>query len=403
LKFRYINIVFLLVFTVVANSYGQNKQENYLKGLANLETNKFQRAIELFTEVIKDGNYHYQVLLKRGEAYLETGNYDLAIVDFQSANTLEAGSGSLGLARVYGLSGKPGLVVKYLEEHLNSSFKEPGKRIKLDNAFQSIDRSREWKSLWRKDWYSPDEYRIQEIEYLIQNKSYKEAKVLLNTALAENPRDGKLWALQARVNTGIKDYKASLEDYDNALKYDKDNREYLVARAEVLIRMKEFNDALKWLNRAIYLYPDQLKLYNKRSILYRESGNYPKAIEDIQFYLNYYYEDEEAWHQCGMLYVDQNKYLSALECFNRIVEINPGNPRNFIARADAYLKTRTYKYAINDYSMALDLDPGNYQTYLNRGIANVLTGNLKAACYDFDRSRKLGSREAELKYHKYCQ
>ncbi|MQY79546.1 MAG: tetratricopeptide repeat protein, partial [Bacteroidetes bacterium] len=236
-----------------------------------------------------------------------------------------------------------------------------------------------------------------------QNKSYKEAKVLLNTALAENPRDGKLWALQATVNTGINDYKASLEDYDNALKYDKDNREYLVDRAEVLIRMKEFNDALKWLNRAIYLYPDQLKLYNKRSILYRELGNYPKAIKDIQFYLNYYYEDEEAWHQCGMVYVDQNKYLSALECFNRIVEINPGNPRNFIARADAYLKTRTYKYAINDYSMALDLDPGNYQTYLNRGIANVLTGNFKAACYDFDRSRKLGNREAEIKYNKYCQ
>ncbi len=400
---RFLNIVLLLVFTVVTNSYGQIKQENYLKGLVNLETKKYQEAIEQFTGVIKDGNYHYQVLLKRGEAYLETGNYDLAIEDFQSANTLEAGSGSLGLARVYGLSGKPGLVVKYLEEHLNSSFKEPEKRIKLDKAFQSIDRSREWMSLWRKDWYSPDEYRIREIEYLIQKKSYREAKVLLNTALAENPGDGKLWALQARVNTGINDYKASLEDYDNALKYDKDNREYLVDMAEVLIRMKEFNDALKWMDRAIYLYPDQLKLYNKRSILYRELGNYPKAIEDIQLYLNYYYEDEEAWHQCGMLYVDQNKYLSALECFNRIVEINPGNPRNFIARADAYLKTRTYKYAINDYSMALDLDPGNYQTYLNRGIANVFIGNLKAACYDFNRSGKLGSREAEIKYNKYCQ
>jgi tetratricopeptide (TPR) repeat protein len=400
---RLLFIVLLILFSVYTSSLGQVEQESYLKGLANLETKKFPEAIDQFTEVINNGNNDYFVYLKRGEAFMGNGNYDLAIKDFQSANLLEEGSGSLGLARIYALSGKPELAIKNLEEHLKSSFKESERRIKLDIAFQSLEKSREWVSLWRKDWYSPDEYLIQEIEYYIQHENYKEAKALLSNALAENPDYGKLWSLSARVNIGTNNYKASLEDYDKALKYDKDNREYLVGRAELLIKMKKYNDALKGFNRAIYLYPDQLGLYYKRSILNRDLGNYLKAVEDVKFYLDYYYEDEKAWYLCGILYTDQNLYLSALECFNKLIEINPRNSRNFIARADAYLKTRTYKYAINDYSMALDLDPWNSDTYLNRGIANVFIGNLKAACYDFDRSRKLGNKEAEIKYHKYCQ
>ena len=97
------------------------------------------------------------------------------------------------------------------------------------------------------------------------------------------------------------------------------------------------------------------------------------------------------------------RYIKALEYFNKNLEINTSKPEYFIARANTYLRTSTYKYAANDYSMALDLDPTNEQVYFNRGIARLKMGKIKDACYDWKQALKYGHPEAQEYLSKYCQ
>ena len=161
--------------------------------------------------------------------------------------------------------------------------------------------------------------------------------------------------------------------------------------------------AVKDISNALKSDPSMFHLYIKRAGLYFRMDAEEKALSDLIRYLDYFPADEEALHLCGKIYIDQEKYYSALECFSMNVENYPGNPESFIDRADAYVLSENFKYAINDYGMALDLDPTNSATWLNRGKVYIKTGDNKQACYDFTRAVRLKSSEGIKLYKEYCE
>ena len=161
--------------------------------------------------------------------------------------------------------------------------------------------------------------------------------------------------------------------------------------------------AVKDISNALRSDPSMFDLYITRAGLYRRMGVTDKALDDLTSYLDYFPADEEALHLCGKIYIEQEKYYSALECFSINVKNHPGNPESFINRADGYVLSENFKYAIDDYGMALDLDPVNPDTWSKRGKVYILTGNNKQACYDFTRAVHLKSREGIRLYKEYCE
>jgi tetratricopeptide (TPR) repeat protein len=396
-----LNIIFLFLICFPANAQAEN--DHYLAGLANLQRNEFKQAVYEFDKAIESETNKYYYYLKRGEAYFWLGEYLKAKDDFNEASQLERYSGSMGLAMTYAKIGDTDLAIRYLEDHLGSPFRVSEKSIKLNKAFESIEKSRKWVALWKKRWYSSFEKLEQEIDYLTKTAQYPEALDLVEVYISKYPDNAEAYALKGRINYTQSRIREAEVNFTKAISLDSENPDFRKRRADVYVKSGNFPMAVKDISNVLRSDPSMFDLYIKRAGLYHRMDAGDKALDDLTRYLNFFPVDEEALRLCGKIYIDQEKYYSALECFSLNVKNHPENPRSFVDRADAYVLSENYKYAIDDYGMALDLDPTNPATWLNRGKVYIKTGNNKQACYDFIRAVRLNSREGIKLYKEYCE
>lgn len=398
---KLLNITLLILIYFPVNA--QTENDHYLAGLANLQRKEFKKAISEFDKAIEPGSIKHHYYLKRGEAYFWLGEYLKAKDDFNEASQLERYSGSIGLAMTYAKMGDTDLAIRHLEDHMRSSFRVSEKTIKLNKAFESIGNSRKWVELWKKEWYNSFEKLEQEINYLTKTSRYSEALDLIEVYISKYPDKAGAYALKGRINYAWgKIYEAEV-NFTKAISLDSENPDFRKRRADVYVKLENFPMAVKDISNALRSDPSMFDLYIKRAGLYHRMNAGDKALDDLTCYLDYFPADEEALHLCGKIYIDQEKYYSALKCFSLNVENHPENPESFIDRADTYVLSGKYKYAIIDYGMALDLDPANPATWLNRGKVYIKTGNNKQACYDFIRAVHLNSREGVWLYKEYCE
>jgi len=400
---RSLRIILIILLIPVPNIFAQSPQELLTSGMANLKMQRYSESITDFTKYLETSKDKLPGYLGRAEAFINMDKWDRAISDFENAETLSPGKGSIGLARTYARMGNAVLATQYLENHLRSVAKIPEKEIFLDKSFEAIENSKEWRSLWRNDWYSEHEHIVRDVEYLIGNGSLNEALRKLNEQVGNDPENAELYHLMAKAYAAQGESKRALSSCDLALRYQKDNMDFLLTKSTILMGMKKYDDALKPMNRAIYLNPEHLNLYTIRAEIHHKAGDLSRALDDINHYLQFLDTDREALLLCGRLNQESGKLFPALENYNKLIDLDQGNPVYFMARGNAYFESGTYRYAISDFSMALDLDPANSQTYLNRGKSYLAIGDQEHACYDFMKALEKGNKEAADLLYKNCR
>jgi len=84
------------------------------------------------------------------------------------------------------------------------------------------------------------------------------------------------------------------------------------------------------------------------------------------------------------------KFLEAIACYSKAIELNPGFAEAYANRGVAYVKSGQFDEAVADYNEAIRLEPTRATTYYNRGIAYVEKGEAKKAAADFAKAEQLG-------------
>ena len=110
------------------------------------------------------------------------------------------------------------------------------------------------------------------------------------------------------------------------------------------------------------------KALNKTDIA-QKIGFYNMAIDLDPGYL-------EAYKNKGDCLVNLKKYEDALECYNKILKLNPNyleeiNCESLVLKCEGLLLNESNKYqeAVECFNKAMELDPGDLDSYYNREIA----------------------------------
>ena len=389
-----------LTFLIGRNGIGQ--ESVYLEALAGVQEEKYNEAIELFNQLITSNKSDYRMFMQRGESYYLLGEYKQAAEDFIRAEAIHPDCSAFWLAKSYAKLDNPTEAVKYLEQHMKSDLKKSEKEILLDTAFENLERTSEWRNLWKVDWYSEFERQKSDIEYQISNSNLDEALRKINTLIHQKEDDAGLYYLRAMTYEKMFKYKHALIDYSQAVNLSERNVDYRLSRIKLYKLMQRPGDALKDLNDILLDHPEMFDLYLERSEVYKQLGNYKLARENIDDYLVYFPDKEDVIYMGGMICYEEGNYFSSLEYFNKALELSHANKEYFIARGCTYYQLQTYFYADSDFGMALDLDPFDPEIYLHRGKVRVRIEKLKGACYDFNKAFELGEKEALSFLQKYC-
>jgi tetratricopeptide (TPR) repeat protein len=281
-----------------------------------------------------------------------------------------------------------------LTKHLSSDFRLPEDSIKKDQSFDALQSTDEWFALWQNEWYGNEEKVITEAGYYSGKHLYDEVISYLNAEIVKVPVNTDLIACRGKIYLQQENYAAAIADYSTVIKLDKEENSYYENRGIAYLKAERFKEAEADFSRAIKNNAVNFTLYLLRAKAFAGLKAWENSIKDVQLYLIYFENDQQAIYQCGEYYFQSEDYISALKCFNINLKDDPNNSLYYKARGKTYVKTSTYNYAMSDLAMSLDLNPDDPETWMYMGIAKIRSNAREDGCSDLEKSRQMGNAEA---------
>ena len=75
------------------------------------------------------------------------------------------------------------------------------------------------------------------------------------------------------------------------------------------------------------------------------------------------------------------KYEDAIDCYNKVIEINSKYATAFQNKGISLTKLGRYNEAIECYSRAIELNPLDYDAIFNKGLFEFISSNLPPSFY----------------------
>lgn len=182
--------------------------------------------------------------------------------------------------------------------------------------------------------------------------------------LDEDPRDPDTLFRRASLYYKNNDYIRALDDLNTALKYflpeQADERQQALGmRANVLMAMHKYDQALADLNELLGEEAQNYSLIYERATALYELGRYQEAKSDFNRMLRLNPRSREATLGLARVAVKENNLGTATELADRAVALSPSDPDIYIRRASVRTLMGNRAGAVDDYITAISLDPEN--------------------------------------------
>ena len=102
----------------------------------------------------------------------------------------------------------------------------------------------------------------------------------------------------------------------------------------------------------------------------QQAGKIDEATDLYRQALNVWPEIPSAWNNLGLLLMDQNNYMDAVDAFKTAARQDPSDPRPLINVGVAYDRTGWAEEALTAYSQALERRPNDRDALLGAILAN---------------------------------
>jgi len=397
------NLFFISALFFCSLAVGQELPDNFMKARALMIRQQYDSAIYLLTLAEKENPGNTELIFNRGICYFELRQYTKAAGDFLFVNKRRSGMASLMLAKTETRLNHQELAVKYLREHLSSSYRLPEKDILMDKELSRLENANAWKSLWKeKEWYTPNDKKLAEAVYLKTNGEFPEAINLLKDLEKRGFKRSIVFQYLAEIYLENGNTKLANESLERSIKADSRNMDALKLRIDLLISLDEFEKAKPDCDRLLRQAPDEFEYYLVSGKINSKLGAYSKGIEDVNLYLELFPQADKAYNELGLIHFENGKYLNAISAFNRSLELEKGHAEYYFNRGRTYAATKTFKYAEQDFSMALDLDPRNAEAWFEKGKVDIELGRTDAACFEFRKAFQYGKFEAGEFVNRLC-
>lgn len=172
----------------------------------------------------------------------------------------------------------------------------------------------------------------------------------------------------------------------------------------ILLQEKQYAAAVDALDAALALKSDHAPAHRLRAEALLQLERFAEAIESLD---HYFARDRELRQSTaptylarGLARVKIGQAAEAVEDFSQALELQPGDATARLHRGWAYVSLESPTLALSDFEAVLRLDSGNADALNGRGYAQVRLGNHRAAVQDAEESLRLGPKQdARLRYN----
>ena len=311
------------------------------------------KAFEDLAKGLKIKPDNSNLLKTRAQIYYEQEKYDLSDADYGEMIKIDAGDtmGYMGIGRN-----------KNVQEQWDEAIIMFDKVVNLAPEYSSGYSFRADAYIGKKDWSKATDDIVKALDIDGDQKAFylmstidDEAYGMLTTKLkiqkTKQPSNSFWPYCLAKITANHKSYKEAIDYYIEAHNLDA-NSVFLEETARCYKMIKDYENALQYVQRAIYLNKEDYDLVDLKADILSDMQRYDECI------------------------TERNRYISRY----------PENPLSYINRAEDFMAVHHFDKAIEDYNTAAVLAPRlSESTYflIKRGDANRLNGSSVAAKADY--------------------
>jgi Flp pilus assembly protein TadD len=166
---------------------------------------------------------------------------------------------------------------------------------------------------------------------LFQQRQYAAAERVLARAVNDFPADATLLGMLADTKKALGENERACELFLKTLRMTPDDDRVRAAYAELLGRMRRWEDARAEYARLVADAPEDFELLRRLGIVEVEVGQLDAAVATLERAVALRPTDAGALHDLGAAYLKQNRLDEAADCFRRAIAANPAQEKSRLA------------------------------------------------------------------------
>lgn len=229
----------------------------------------------------------------------------------------------------------------------------------------------------------------------IQTGDLDEARKLLESMVKKEPDHTSTYLTLANVCYMLEDYSTMAEAAQKAIAIEEGNAmaHYLLGKADD--GREDGIMCVAHLTKAIVLKDDFLEARLLRAEALIKMQQYKEALEDIDAILAQDPEDESAILLRGKIKETIGAKEEAEADYIHVTQLNPFNEQAFLYLGQLYITQQKLTEAIALFDEAIELNPSFAEAYHERGRAKLLNGDKEGSAEDMKKGLELDPKELQ--------
>ncbi|HET7803689.1 MAG TPA: tetratricopeptide repeat protein, partial [Pseudolabrys sp.] len=202
-----------------------------------------------------------------------------------------------------------------------------------------------------------------------QANNFEEAYRLCDLILKQDKGNVVALHLFGILNALRRDFPKALKSLDRALTLSPDNPDLYVDKGKVLNETGRPEDALLCFDQALAInagHPIALELKASILLLLKRPGD---TLEIFERLLQIVPNHSRTLNNRGLALTELGRYQNAIESFRLAAAPDPGNPEIWVNLGNVLCKSQSYNDALAAYGKALAINPDFAEAWLGRGNA----------------------------------
>lgn len=204
-----------------------------------------------------------------------------------------------------------------------------------------------------------------------------------NDAVEIKPTDetpaaaARAFFLGAKINLSKKNYDEALKQIDQAINLEPNNASYYSIRGVILHQLNRYKEAIYDENKAIDLEPNNARYYDNRGATLHEMEQYEDAVKDSNKAIDLEQNNADYYDNRAVTLHNLKRYEDALKDSNKAIDLKPNKAGYYDNRGAILRGLKRYKEAQIDLENALLLEPTGKEyhtdliyTLYKRGLYN---------------------------------
>ncbi|CAD8055920.1 unnamed protein product [Paramecium primaurelia] len=174
--------------------------------------------------------------------------------------------------------------------------------------------------------------------------------------------------------------------------------EELYSASQVKLKDQKIQEALKLINDALILYPQNSKALALRGQLFLKNYLYDQALEDLNQAVQLEPQNEEILYYRATVFFRKRMLIEALTDCENAIKINPKYAMPYMRIGSIKAAMGNQDEALQYYNKAIEVDENCCSAYINRGVLSDEMGNKEQALFDYNKAIELDPNDAKS----YC-